>query len=71
MPGTRTRPPFVFEAQARPIKATRTSPARLGAWTDGVCLDTEESPEDRRLGFIPAYRLRLGRRYRITIEELP
>ena len=61
---------FTFEAEAKLIRATRTRPTRLGVWTDGVVLETEESATERAAGFVPAYRLEKGRRYRITIESL-
>lgn len=61
------RPAFSYEAVAKQIQGK----PEIGAWTDGVTLHTEESEEDRWAGFVPAYRLKLGRRYRITIEELP
>ena len=70
---TKPQPLFAFEAPARPIKATATTPAMLGVWTDGVSihLECEEDAAERRAGSHPAYRLKEGRRYRVTIEELP
>jgi hypothetical protein len=38
--------------------------------TDGVVLSTEESGRERAAGFVPAFRLRSGMRYRVTVEEL-
>ena len=43
----------------------------MAVWTDGLSISNEESPEDRKKWFRPAYRFKKGRRYRITIEELP
>ena len=43
----------------------------MAVWTDGLSISNEESSEDRKKGFRPAYRSKKGRRYRITIEELP
>lgn len=39
--------------------------------TDGVMLSAEEDPGERRAGFKPAFRLIEGKKYRITVEELP
>lgn len=63
------REPFSYEGKANPTTADKTK--CLGVWTDGVSLLIEEEPEDRKKGFRPAYRFQKGRRYRITIEELP
>lgn len=37
----------------------------LAAWTDGVSLSTEHEP-----GWPPAFRLKKGSAYRITVEEV-
>jgi hypothetical protein len=58
--------PFVFEAEAEKVH----NEPEIGVWTDGCGVYTEESLEDRKAGFVPAYRLKVGRRYRVTIEDL-
>jgi hypothetical protein len=59
--------PFTFEAVAKALPKKK----QVAAWTDGLSLSSEESLEDRRQGFVPAFRLKVGKKYRITIEELP
>lgn len=61
---------FTFESKAQPIRATKTAAAALGVWTDGVVLQTEESLTERLGGFIPAYRLRKGKTYRVSITSI-
>ena len=61
---------FTFTAIAI-LRPGKRNEEKVTVHTDGVILETEESLEDRKAGFIPAYRLKPGRTYRITIEELP
>jgi hypothetical protein len=42
----------------------------VAVWTDGVLLTTDESAEERRAGFRPAFRLIAGKQYRVTVEEI-
>lgn len=63
------REPFSYEAEAN--STTLDGQKVMAVWTDGLSISNEESSEDRKKGFRPAYRSKKGRRYRITIEELP
>lgn len=38
---------------------------RVGVWTDGLMLASEHEP-----GWPPEFRLKIGKSYRVTIEEL-
>lgn len=50
--------------------ALKADGTEVVVWTDGVSLGTEESVEERRAGFKPAFRLIAGKIYRVTVEEI-
>lgn len=68
-PAWNCQEPFSYEATAN--STTLDGQKVMAVWTDGLSISNEESSEDRKKGFRPAYRFKKGRRYRITIEELP
>ena len=56
---------FTFEAEARKLPKPRHSDEVVAAWTDGLAIQSEYIKN------VPmAYRLVVGRRYRVTVEEI-
>lgn len=61
---------FTFDAVAKDYKTEREKVmfpklSKLGAWTDGVMFSTEWEPGD-----YAAFRMKEGKKYRVTIEEI-
>lgn len=60
---------FAFEAVGRdardPNQRRYADLERVSVWTDGLMLSSEHEP-----GWPAAYRLRIGRKYRITVEDI-
>ena len=62
------RKPFTFEGEAKRVGRT----ADVAVWIDSISLTVEEPEKGERYPpGVPAFHLKVGKRYRITIEEVP
>jgi hypothetical protein len=61
------RKPFIFEGEAKRVGKTQD----VAVWIDSISLSVEEPEKGERFPpGVPAFHLKVGKHYRVTVEEI-